>query len=114
MQVVLLLFSLILFVFSILHLNPSSSVVKVSYGDIGRYQGGEWSSMSNSGGYHDGSWMEMLAFPVIAIVFGGLHNLIVVKLYERRGAALAVVFTVVSIFLVLLTFLVLVRLLGEA
>lgn len=114
LQVLLVLFSLFLFVFSVLHLSPSSSVVKVSYGDIGRYQGGEWSSMSNSGGYHDGSWMEMLAFPIIALVFGVLHNLIAVRLYERRGPALAIVFVVVSLFLVVGTFLVLVRLLGEA
>ncbi len=114
MQILLFLSSMVLFVFSIFHLSPSSSVVKVGYGDIGRYQGGEWSSMSNSGGYHDGSWLEMLAFPIMAVIFGILHNLVTVRLYERKGAAVAKVFMIVSLFLVAGTFLVLVRLLGEA
>ena len=88
-------------------------MVKVSYGDIGRYQGGEWSSMSNSGGYHDGSWMNMFAFPLLALVFGGLHNLLAVKLYGKRGVAMAKVLVAISIGLVIFTFVVLARLLGE-
>lgn len=111
--VILAVLSLALLVFSIVKLSPSSSVVKVGYGDIGRYQGGEWSSMSNSGGYHDGSWMEMLAFPILAVIFGVLHNLIGVRLYEKRGAGTAMMFMAISILLVLGTFLVLMRLLGE-
>ena len=69
--------------------------------------------MSNSGGYHDGSWMEMLAFPVLALIFGILHNILVVKIYQKRGVGLAMVFGMVSIILVIGAFLVLIRLLGE-
>lgn len=112
-MILLLLVSVILLVFSLISLKPSSSVVKVSYGDIGRYQGGEWSSMSNSGGYHDGSWMNMFAFPLLALVFGVLHNLLAVKLYGKRGAAMAKVLVTISIGLVFFAFIVLARLLGE-
>ena len=113
MMILLMLVAMILLVFSLVSLRPGSSVVKVSYGDIGRYQGGEWSGMSNAGGYHDGSWMNMLAFPILAVVFGFLHNLVAVKLYGQRGAAMAKTLVAVSIGLVILAFIVLMRLLGE-
>ena len=109
----LFMVSVMLLAFSLVSLRPGSSVVKISYGDIGRYQGGEWSSMSNSGGYHDGSWMNMFAFPLLALVFGVIHNFLAVKLYSKRGAAMAKVLVAVSIGLVIFTFIVLARLLGE-
>lgn len=107
------LLAVVLLVFSLISLRPNSSVVKVSYGDIGRYQGGEWSSMSNAGGYHDGSWMNMFAFPILAIVFGFVHNILAIKLYGKRGAAMAKTLVVISIGLTILAFIVLARLLGE-
>ena len=113
MMILLMLVAMILLVFSLVSLRPGSSVVKVSYGDIGRYQGGEWSGKSNAGGDHDGSWMNMLAFPILAVVFGFLHNLLAVKLYGKRGAAMAKTLVAVSIGLVILAFIVLMRLLGE-
>ena len=79
-QILLLLVSIALFVFSMLNLGSNATVVKTSYGDIGRYQGGEWSSMANSGGYHDDVWTERFAYPLLAVVFGILHNLIAIKL----------------------------------
>ena len=112
-MIVLAVLALGLLVFSVVTLQPGASVVKVGYGDIGRYQGGEWSSMSNSGGYHDGSWAEMLAFPALAVIFGVLHNLIIVKIFEKRGAGLAMLFMLISVMLVLGAWLVLIRLLGE-
>ena len=102
-----------LLVFSLTKLDSTSAVVKVGYGDIGRYQGGEWSSMANSGGYYDASWTEMLAFPALALIFGLLHNLLAVKLYSKKGAGVAQVFVIYSICLALATFVVLSRLLGE-
>ena len=47
---ILLVVSIALLIFSLLNLGSNATVVKTSYGDIGRYQGGEWSSMANSGG----------------------------------------------------------------
>lgn len=112
-MILLGLVAVVLLVFSLVSLRPNSSVVKISYGDIGRYQGGEWSSMSNSGGYHDGSWMNMFAFPLLALVLGGLHNLLAVKLYGKRGVAMAKTLVVISIGLTIFAFIVLMRLLGE-
>ena len=113
MMIFLTLLAVALLVFSLVSLKPGSPVVKVSYGDIGRYQGGEWSSMSNAGGYHDGSWLNMLAFPVLAVVFGFFHNVLVVKLYGKRGVGMAKTLAMISIGLLILAFVVLFRLLGE-
>ena len=88
-----------LLVFSIISLNPNSAVVKIGYGDIG--------------GYRDGTWLDMLAFPLLAIVFGFFHNLISIRIFHKRGGAMAKFFTLVTIALALGTILVLVRLLGE-
>ena len=112
-QVILLVLSIALFIFSLLNLGSTTTVVKTSYGDIGRYQGGEWSSMANSGGYHDDVWTERFAYPILAIVFGVLHNLIAIKIFEKKGSAMAGYFVLFSIALVLVTFVVLIRLLGE-
>ena len=112
-QVILLVLSIALFIFSLLNLGSTTTVVKTSYGDIGRYQGGEWSSMANSGGYHDDVWTERFAYPILAIVFGVLHNLIAIKIFEKKGSAMAGYFVLFSIALVLATFVVLIRLLGE-
>ena len=110
---VLLVASIALLIFSLLNLGSSATVVKTSYGDIGRYQGGEWTSMANSGGYHDGVWLERFAYPLLAVVFGIFHNLLAVKLYEKKGSGLAFLFILVSIVLVISTFVVFGRLLGE-
>ena len=112
-QLLLLVVSIALFIFSMLNIGSSTTVVKTSYGDIGRYQGGEWSSMANSGGYHDDVWMERFAYPILALIFGVLHNLIAVRIFGKKGSALAGYFVLFSIALVAATFVVLIRLLGE-
>ncbi|MBR1802038.1 hypothetical protein IJ768_02305 [Candidatus Saccharibacteria bacterium] len=112
-QATLLVASIALFIFSIVNIGSSASVVKTSYGDIGRYQGGDWSSMANSGGYHDDVWTERFAFPLLAVVFGILHNLLAIKIFEKKGAGVAGYFIIFSISLTLATFVVLGRLLGE-
>lgn len=99
LMIINLLFSLIVFVFSIIKLNPNSAVVKIGYGDIG--------------GYRDGSWMDMLAFPILALVFGILHNLIAIKVYHKRGAGMTKFFLITTTALIIGTFIVLIRLLKE-
>lgn len=94
-----LILSVALLIFSIIRLNPSASVVKIGYGDIG--------------GYRDGSWADMLAFPILAILFGVLHNLLAVKIFHKRGSGMAKFFLITTTALILGTFLVLIRLLGE-
>lgn len=113
MQTLLLVVSVALGIFSLLNLGSTTSVVKTSYGDIGRYQGGDWSSMANSGGYHDDVWMERFAYPILAIIFGVFHNLIAIKIFEKKGSGIAIYFVFFSIALSIVTFIVLGRLLGE-
>ena len=113
LMVVMAVFSIILFIYSMANLHSNTSVVKVSYGDIGRYQGGEWSSMSNSGGYHDGAWQAMLVYPLFALIFGVLHNVIALRIYRKKGDKVASVFLAVTIAMILFTTLTLWRLLGE-
>ena len=107
LMAVMTIFSIILFIYSIVNLHPNASVVK------GRYQGGEWSSMSNSGGYHDGAWHAMLVYPLFALIFGVLHNVIALRLYRKKGDKVASVFLVVTIAVILFAILILWRLLGE-
>ena len=99
LMIINLLASIILFVFSIVRLNPNSAVVKIGYGDIG--------------GYRDGSWIDMLAFPLFALIFGILHNLIALKIFHKRGAGMTKFFIITTTVLIVGTFIVLIRLLKE-
>lgn len=91
--------SLGFFVFSIIGLNPNSPVVKVGYGDIG--------------GYRDGTWLDMLAFPILAIVFGVLHSFIALRIFHKRGGGMTKYFLLVTTTLIIGTIIVYVRLLKE-
>lgn len=93
------LFSLFVLIFSITTLNPDGAVVKIGYGDIG--------------GYRDGTWIDMLTFPILAILFGVLHNFLAVKIYEKHGSGVTKLFVAISFLLLIGTFIVLSRLLGE-
>ena len=86
-------------VFSLIKLNPASPVAKIGYGDIG--------------GYRDGAWFDMLAFPLLAVTFGVLHNLLALRIFQKRGSGMAKFFLLVTTFLILGTLLVLIRLLKE-
>lgn len=93
------LLSVGLLVFSILKLNPSSSIVKIGYGDIG--------------GYRDGAWYDMIAFPLLAITFGIFHSLLAVRIFHKRGGGMTKFFLLVTTCLMLGTLLVLIRLSRE-
>ena len=94
-----LVLAIALLVFSIINLNPSSTVVKIGYGDIG--------------GYRDGTWIDMIAFPLLAVLFGALHSFIALRIFHKRGGGMTRFFLVVTTALILGSFLVLIRLLGE-
>lgn len=94
-----LLLSLFLAVYAILNLNPNSAVVKIGYGDIG--------------GYRDGAWFDMLAFPCLALLFGVLHSLLAIRIFHKRGSGMVKLFLLITTILIFGTFLVLIRLLGE-
>lgn len=113
-MIALMILAIVLFIVGMVKVPWGSSVAKVGYGDIGRYQGGEWVSMVNAGGYHDGRMYEMLAYPVLALLFGILHNLLAVKIYQKKGDGAAKILVYVSIGLVISAFVVLLRLSGSA
>ncbi len=93
------LFATTLLVFSLMNLNPESSVVKIGYGDIG--------------GYRDGSWTNLLAFSILAIIFGLFHSLIALHIFHKRGGGMTKFFLITTTALIASTWLVLMRLLGE-
>lgn len=88
-----------LMVFAIVNLNPNSAVVKIGYGDIG--------------GYRDGVWFDMVAFPLLALVLGVFHNLLAIRIFHKRGSGMAKLFLLITTLLIFGTFLVLIRLHGE-
>ena len=94
-----LLLSIGLAIFAIVNLNPNTAVVKVGYGDIG--------------GYRDGAWYDLLAFPLLALIFGVLHGFLALRVFHKRGSAMAKFFLFVTTGLIIGTLLVLIRLLGE-
>ena len=93
------LLSVVLFIVGIVNLDPNSAVVKIAYGDVG--------------GYVDGKWTDMLAFPALAMLFGIVHNGIFLRLYEKYGKSIAIVFIVLTMLLTVGAMFALFRLLGE-
>ena len=91
--------SIALLIFSLVRLNPNASVVKIGYGDIG--------------GYRDGTWLDMLAFPLLAILFGLVHTFLALRIFQKRGGGMTKFFLIITTILILGSFLVLARLLGE-
>lgn len=107
LMIVMMVMAALLFVFSLSTLRPHNTVVIVGYGDV--Y--GEIAGIT--GGYRRNSWLNMLAFPILALIYGILHNLLVVRVYRRYGRDVAVIVVVVTMLLILVTALVLMRLIGE-
>ncbi|MBQ7852923.1 MAG: hypothetical protein IJ342_08645 [Muribaculaceae bacterium] len=99
LMIVNLIASVALMVFSIVNLNPNIAIVKIGYGDIG--------------GYRDGAWTDMIAFPLLAIVFGVFHNFIALNIFHRRGAGMTKFFLITTSVLIAGAFIVLIRLLKE-
>ena len=104
---IVVLMSAALLVFSFTALRPQNTVVIVGYGDV--Y--GEIAGIS--GGYRRDSWMNMLAFPILALVYGVVHNLLILRVYRRYGKDTAMMLAVVTMLLIVGTFVTLLRLLGE-
>lgn len=99
LMMVNLLVATVLLIYSLATLNPNSAVVKIGYGDIG--------------GYRDGTWADLLAFPLLAVIFGVLHNLIAVNIFHKRGAGMTKFFLLTTTAMIVGTFIVLARLLQE-
>lgn len=103
----LMAMSLILLVIALVTLRPQTTVVITGYGDV--Y--GELAGLT--GGYRRESWLNMLAFPILALLFGVVHNFLAVRVYQKYGRDAALVLVVVTMLLVVATVLVIFRLLGE-
>ena len=103
----LMAMSLILLVIALVTLRPQETVVITGYGDV--Y--GELAGLT--GGYRRESWLNMLAFPILALLFGVVHNFLAVRVYQKYGRDAALVLVVVTMLLVVATALVIFRLLGE-
>ncbi len=99
MMILVFIFSLVFFIFSCTRLNTTSAIVKIGYGDIG--------------GYRDGAWNGLLTFPVLAFIFGILHNLLAIRIYGKRGVGMTKFFLATTIMLIFSALLVLVRLSSE-
>ena len=113
MMGLLFFLSLIFLIYGILSINTSGSLGYVGYGDIGKFTGGEILSLWNSGGYRSGGWIELMAFPVLGLVIGVLHNFLAAIIYKRRGAGVAKAFILLSGLILIGAFVTLSRLLGE-
>ena len=113
-MMVLFVLSIGLLVFSLLNLKISNTTMHTGYSDIGSYQGGDYEETQGSSGYISGRWVDMLTFPILAVIFGVMHNLIAIRLYKRRGAASAGAFVVISIIVLISAVLVLWRLAQES
>ena len=105
--IVLLVLSVALLIFSLVTLHPQGAVVIVGYGDV--Y--GEIAGLS--GGYRRDSWLNMLAFPILALVFGVLHSFLALRVYRKYGKTPALMLVYGTMLLVVGAFVVILRLLGE-
>jgi len=106
-MLVLAVMSAVLLVFTFFTLRPQNTVVIVGYGDV--Y--GEIAGLS--GGYRRDSWMNMLAFPLLAVIFGVVHNFLALRIYRKYGRDLALTFIGMTMLLVVATVVVILRLTGE-
>ena len=113
MMILMALIALGFLVYGLVTLSPSAALVKTQYRDIGSYDGGSAGTLAAAGGYQDGAWTQMLAFPALAVIVGVLHTIIAIKLYRRRGPAEAKVFVAMSIIVIIGAWITLGRLLGE-
>ena len=91
-----IMLALVLLVMGIININPNVAIVKIGYGDIG--------------GYRDGTFVDMLVFPIMAIILGVFHNLIAMKIFHKRGAGMTKFFVATTTMLILGAFIVLIRL----
>lgn len=106
-MIFLILASAVLFIVSMTTLRPQNTVVIVGYSDV--Y--GEIAGIS--GGYRRASWATMLAFPILAVIYGLLHNLLALRIYRKYGRGAALVFVFVTMLLIVITFVTMLRVTGE-
>lgn len=107
MMLLLVLASAALFVVSMTTLRPQNTVVIIGYSDV--Y--GEITGIS--GGYRRASWAAMLAFPILALIYGILHNFLALRIYRKYGRDAALIFVVMTMLMIVVTFVTMFRITGE-
>ena len=105
--IIMIVMSLAFLIFALIAIRPQGAVVIVGYSDV--Y--GDFADVS--GGYRRDSWLNMLAFPILAVVFGVIHAFIALRVYRKYGKFPALVVVIATILLIVGAFVVLLRLLGE-
>ncbi len=113
LMILLFLVGLALFIIEVLRITGGGSLNYVGYGDIGKFTDGEIASLWSSGGYRAGNWIDMMAFPIFAVILCIFHNLLAVRIFERRGKGIAKMFILLSFGILIGTFIVFLRLSGE-
>lgn len=106
-MIVLLVLSAILAVVLLFVLHPKNSVVIVGYGDV--Y--GEIAGLT--GGYRRDSWLSLLAFPLLALIVGLVHDVIALRIYQKYGRETALMIVFASMLLLLGLVVIVFRLVGE-
>ncbi len=99
MMAALFLAAVWLAVLTVTSLRPEAVTVKVGYSDLGAYR--------------DGKWYYMWVFAAFSAILGFGHNLVAVRVYEKKGASAAMLFLAMSIGIAVGTVLYLMKLLGE-
>ena len=100
LMIINFLLSIALVIFSLIKMSPETPVIKIGYGDIG--------------GYRDGAWTDLIAFPLLAVLFGVIHNFIAMRIFHQRGAGMTKFFLTVTTLLIIGAFIVFVRLVKGA
>ncbi|MBQ6320967.1 hypothetical protein IJI17_01970 [Candidatus Saccharibacteria bacterium] len=112
-MVVLFLVGGLLILHTVVNFKVRGTTMYIGYSDIGKFTGGDWLSLWNSGGYRTGGWAEMVVFPVLGLTLGVLHNMFAAQVYQRRGKGFASIFVLMSVLIGVGAFVLLLRLLGE-
>jgi hypothetical protein len=102
MMGVVFLVGVVLVLMPVVSLAPSSPKTWVRYVDVGQ-----------SMGYEEGAWWYVLGFSALGVVVGVLHNFIAVRLYQKRGRDMAMLFLAVSVGIAVVAILYVLKILGE-
>ena len=113
LMVILFLMGLELVLHTLFHFKVGVTSMYIGYSDSGKFSGGDYLSLWNSGGYRTGGWVDMAVFIILGIIFGVFHNIMAMKIYERRGKGYTRGFVVISMIVCSVAFVTLARLLGE-
>lgn len=106
-MIALLAIAVIMAIVLLFVLHPQNAVVIVGYGDV--Y--GEIAGLT--GGYRRDSWLNLLAFPILVVIVGVVHDVIAVRVYQKYGKETALMVVIASMLILLGLMVIAFRLIGE-